>query len=181
MDSLKISKLTRICLENHSTVTGWQELFFLYIRRIRRSKEEREKIKTREGGGGRGERGNACCTAPLSPVPLLLFLAFFTSHPSSLSEGLPWERLGWGTRLDSKERRIGNRAYYNGCFWNIRKNSMVVKFCIFFVVFFVYMSSKMLALAFIWSVRKPRLRLLTVETIASVQCCCLKSCTECGA
>ena len=45
---------------------------------------------------------------------------------------------------------------------------MVVKFCIFFVVFFVYMSSKMLALAFIWSVRKPRLRLLTVETIASV-------------
>ena len=58
---------------------------------------------------------------------------------------------------------------------------MVVKFCIFFVVVFVYISNKMLAVAFIWSVRKPRLRLLTVETIASVQCCCLKSCTECGA
>ena len=167
MDSLKISKLTRICLENHSTVTGWQELFFLYIRRIRRSKEEREKIKTREGVGERRERELLLyCTA--LPSPPATFLAFFTSHPSSLSEGLPWERLGWGTRLDSKERRIGNRAYYNGCFWNIRKNSMVVKFCIFFVVFFVYMSSKMLALAFIWSVRKPRLRLLTVETIASV-------------
>ena len=26
--SLKISKFTRICVEHHSTVTGWQELFF---------------------------------------------------------------------------------------------------------------------------------------------------------
>ena len=30
---MKISKLTSICLENHSAVTGWQEVFFLYIRR----------------------------------------------------------------------------------------------------------------------------------------------------
>ena len=29
-DSLKISKFTRICKENHSSVTGWQKLFFLY-------------------------------------------------------------------------------------------------------------------------------------------------------
>ena len=57
MDSLKIKKLTRICLENHSTVTGWQEMFFLYIRRIRRSKEEREKITTREGVRGEEREG----------------------------------------------------------------------------------------------------------------------------
>ena len=29
-DSLKISKFTRICVENHSSVTGWQKLFFSY-------------------------------------------------------------------------------------------------------------------------------------------------------
>ena len=29
-DSLKISKFTRICMENHSSVTRWQKLFFLY-------------------------------------------------------------------------------------------------------------------------------------------------------
>ena len=29
-DSLKISKFTRICMENHSSVTGWQKLFFSY-------------------------------------------------------------------------------------------------------------------------------------------------------
>ena len=179
MDSLKISKLTRICLENHSTVTRWQELFFLYIRRIRRSKEEREKIKTREAGGGEEREGTPVVPhrSPQSPCYFSsLFLLRTRPHYLKACPGK-----GWGTRLDSKERRIGNRAYYNGCFWNIRKNSMVVKFCIFFVVFFVYISSKMLAVAFIWSVRKPRLRLLTVETIASVQCCCLKSCTECGA
>ena len=28
--SLKISKFTRICKENHSSVTGWQKLFFSY-------------------------------------------------------------------------------------------------------------------------------------------------------
>ena len=28
-DSLKTSKVTRTCMENHSSVTGWQELFFL--------------------------------------------------------------------------------------------------------------------------------------------------------
>ena len=28
-DSLKISKFTRICMENHSSVTWWQKLFFL--------------------------------------------------------------------------------------------------------------------------------------------------------
>ena len=28
-DSLKTSKFTRICMENHSSVTGWQKLFFL--------------------------------------------------------------------------------------------------------------------------------------------------------
>ena len=48
----------------------------------------------------------------------------------------------------------------------------------FFPAFFVYISSKMLVIAFIWSVRKRRFRLLTVEAMASVQCCCLKSCTE---
>ena len=26
-DSLKISKFTRSCMENHSSVTGWQKLF----------------------------------------------------------------------------------------------------------------------------------------------------------
>ena len=29
-DSLKISKFTRICMENYSSVTGWQKLFFSY-------------------------------------------------------------------------------------------------------------------------------------------------------
>ena len=29
-DSLKISKFTRICMVNHSSVTGWQKLFFSY-------------------------------------------------------------------------------------------------------------------------------------------------------
>ena len=29
-DSLKILKFTRICVENHSSVTGWQKLFFSY-------------------------------------------------------------------------------------------------------------------------------------------------------
>ena len=29
-DSLKISKFTRICKENHSSVTGLQKLFFSY-------------------------------------------------------------------------------------------------------------------------------------------------------
>ena len=29
-DSLKISRFTRICMENHSSVTGWQELFLSY-------------------------------------------------------------------------------------------------------------------------------------------------------
>ena len=29
-DSLKISKFTRICMENHASVTGWQKLFFSY-------------------------------------------------------------------------------------------------------------------------------------------------------
>ena len=28
-DSLKKTKFTRICLENHSSVTRWQKLFFL--------------------------------------------------------------------------------------------------------------------------------------------------------
>ena len=28
-DSLKTSKFTRISMENHSSVTGWQKLFFL--------------------------------------------------------------------------------------------------------------------------------------------------------
>ena len=28
-DSLKVSKFTRIRMENHSSVTGWQKLFFL--------------------------------------------------------------------------------------------------------------------------------------------------------
>ena len=27
-DSLKILKFTRICMENYSSVTGWEELFF---------------------------------------------------------------------------------------------------------------------------------------------------------
>ena len=27
-DTLKISKFTRICMENHFSVTGWQKLFF---------------------------------------------------------------------------------------------------------------------------------------------------------
>ena len=27
-DSLKIAISTRICIENHSSVTGWQKLFF---------------------------------------------------------------------------------------------------------------------------------------------------------
>ena len=29
-DSLKIPKFTRICMENHSSVSGWQKLFFSY-------------------------------------------------------------------------------------------------------------------------------------------------------
>ena len=29
-DRLKISKFTRICIENHSSVTGWQKLFCSY-------------------------------------------------------------------------------------------------------------------------------------------------------
>ena len=29
-DSYKISKFTRICMETHSSVTGWQKLFFSY-------------------------------------------------------------------------------------------------------------------------------------------------------
>ena len=29
-DSLKISKFTRICMENPSSVSGWQKLFFSY-------------------------------------------------------------------------------------------------------------------------------------------------------
>ena len=29
-DSLKISKFSRICMGNHSSMTGWQKLFFLY-------------------------------------------------------------------------------------------------------------------------------------------------------
>ena len=29
-DRLKISKFTRICMENYSSVTGWQKLFFSY-------------------------------------------------------------------------------------------------------------------------------------------------------
>ena len=29
-DSLKISKFTRICMENYSSVSGWQKLFFSY-------------------------------------------------------------------------------------------------------------------------------------------------------
>ena len=29
-DSLKISKFIMICMESHSSVTGWQELFFSY-------------------------------------------------------------------------------------------------------------------------------------------------------
>ena len=29
-DSLKISKFTLICMESHSSMTGWQKLFFLY-------------------------------------------------------------------------------------------------------------------------------------------------------
>ena len=29
-DSLKISKFTRICVKNHSSLTGWQKLFFSY-------------------------------------------------------------------------------------------------------------------------------------------------------
>ena len=78
MDSFKISKLTRICLENHSTVTGWQELFFLYIRRIRRSKEEREKIKTR-GGGGEGEKERllyrTALPSPPATFPRFLYVA----------------------------------------------------------------------------------------------------------
>ena len=79
MDSLKISKLTRICLENHLTVTGWQELFFLYIRRIRRSKEEREKIKTREGVGERRERElllyRIALPSPPATFPRFLYFA----------------------------------------------------------------------------------------------------------
>ena len=30
IDSLKISEFTRSCMENPSSVTGWQELFFSY-------------------------------------------------------------------------------------------------------------------------------------------------------
>ena len=30
-DSLKISKFTRICMENHSSVTGWQKLLLRYM------------------------------------------------------------------------------------------------------------------------------------------------------
>ena len=29
-NSLNILKFTRICMENHSSVVGWQELFFPY-------------------------------------------------------------------------------------------------------------------------------------------------------
>ena len=79
MDSFKISKLTRICLENHSTVTGWQELFFLYIRRIWRSKEEREKIKRREGVGERRERElllyRTALPSPPATFPRFLYVA----------------------------------------------------------------------------------------------------------
>ena len=32
-DSLKTSKFTRICRENHSSVTGWQKLFFQHTNR----------------------------------------------------------------------------------------------------------------------------------------------------
>ena len=30
-DGLNISKITRVCMENHSSVTGWQELFFILL------------------------------------------------------------------------------------------------------------------------------------------------------
>ena len=29
-DNMKTSKFTRICMENHSSVTGWQEFFVSY-------------------------------------------------------------------------------------------------------------------------------------------------------
>ena len=35
-DSLKISKFTRICMENHLSVNGWQKLFFSYNSNFRR-------------------------------------------------------------------------------------------------------------------------------------------------
>ena len=35
-DSFKISKFTRICMENHLSVNGWQKLFFSYNSNFRR-------------------------------------------------------------------------------------------------------------------------------------------------
>ena len=67
-------KINENLFGNHSTVTGWQELFFLYIRRIRRSKEEREKIKTREGVGGEEREGT-----PVVPHRSLQSPCYFSS------------------------------------------------------------------------------------------------------
>ena len=147
-----------------------------------RSKEEREKIKTREGGEEREGTPVVPHRPPQSPLYFSwLSLLRIAPHYLKTFPGTGYrmrnktgpERAAAGLEIEPIQKLIrGFQPLMS--FWPIVMAAFEIYGKIqrlpnfFFLAFFVYVSSKMLAVAFIWSVRKPCLRLLTVEAMASV-------------